>query len=219
LEPTVKEWFQDSSKTGVWSPNAQYVTSSWIRDGLKSRCISRDLKWGTPVPLEGYTDKVFYVWFDAPIGYLSITACYTDKWEQWWKNPQEVQLYQFMAKDNIPFHTVVFPCSLLGTESNYTLLNHISSTEYLNYEDGKFSKSRGVGVFGNNAKDTNIPADIYRFYLLFIRPETQDTVFSWKELAVRNNTELLNNLGNFINRTLVFLKTNFGRFDKASTAH
>ena len=114
-----------------------------------------------------------------------------------------------MAKDNIPFHTVVFPCSLLGADSNYTLLNHISSTEYLNYEDGKFSKSRGVGVFGSDAKDTKIPADVYRFYLLFIRPEMQDTVFNWGDFVRKNNTELLNNLGNFINRTLVFLESNF----------
>eukprot|EP00731_Ephydatia_muelleri_P032898 Em0024g442a len=126
---------------GVWSSNAIQITSSWIRDGLKPRCISRDLKWGTPVPLEGYADKVFYVWFDAPIGYLSITACYTKEWEKWWKNPEHVQLYQFMAKDNVPFHTVVFSSSLPGVEDNHTLL-HMSSTEYLNYEEGKFSKSR-----------------------------------------------------------------------------
>eukprot|EP00731_Ephydatia_muelleri_P032811 Em0024g355a len=209
LSSSVDQWFQRSSSEGVWSSNAIQITSSWIRDGLKPRCISRDLKWGTPVPLEGYTDKVFYVWFDAPIGYLSITACYTKEWEKWWKNPEHVQLYQFMAKDNVPFHTVVFPSSLLGAEDNYTLLNHMSSTEYLNYEEGKFSKSRGVGVFGDNAKDSNIPADIFRFYLLYIRPESQDSVFSWADLTSKHNNELLNNLGNFINRVLMFIKNSF----------
>jgi methionyl-tRNA synthetase len=114
-----------------------------------------------------------------------------------------------MAKDNVPFHTVVFPSTLLGTSVDYTLLNHISSTEYLNYEDGKFSKSRSVGVFGNDAQDTGIPADIYRFYLLYVRPETQDSTFSWSDFITKNNSELLNNLGNFINRTLTFLKNNF----------
>jgi methionyl-tRNA synthetase len=200
LQGSVNGWFLQSSEEGTWSNNAKVVTSTWLRDGLKPKCISRDLKWGTPVPLDGYTDKVFYVWFDAPIGYISITACYTHEWEKWWKNPQEVQLYQFMAKDNIPFHTVIFPSTLIGTKDNYTLLNSISSTEFLNYEDGKFSKSRGVGVFGNDAINTGIPADLYRFYLLFVRPETQDSVFNWADFALKVNTELVNNLGNFINR-------------------
>ncbi|KAK3736631.1 hypothetical protein QZH41_005599 [Actinostola sp. cb2023] len=105
--------------------------------------------------------------------YLSITANYTDQWEKWWKNPQQVTSYQFMAKDNVPFHTVVFPSTLLGADDNYTLLNSISATEYLNYEDDKFSKSRGVGVFGDNAQASGIPADIWRFYLLYMRPEGQ----------------------------------------------
>lgn len=209
LQSSVQQWSEKSAHNGNWSNNAKSVTFTWIRDGLEPRCITRDLKWGTTVPLDGYTEKVFYVWFDAPIGYLSITACYTDQWEKWWKNPEEVQLYQFMAKDNIPFHTVVFPCSLIGAQDNYTLLNHISSTEYLNYQDGKFSKSRGVGVFGTDAMSTGIPADIYRFYLLYVRPETQDSVFSWDDFSSKVNAELVNNLGNFINRTLVFLKNNF----------
>jgi methionyl-tRNA synthetase len=109
------------------------------------------LKWGTPVPLEGFEKKVFYVWFDAPIGYISITANYTADWTQWWQNPSQVSLYQFMGKDNIPFHTVIFPSSLIGSQQPWTMLEQISTTEYLNYEDGKFSKSRGIGVFGDNA--------------------------------------------------------------------
>jgi len=162
------------------------------------------------VPLDKYSGKVFYVWFDAPIGYLSITACYTEEWEKWWKNPSQVQLYQFMGKDNIPFHTVIFPSSLLGTGEDWTLLHHVNTTEYLNYEnkDGemvKFSKSRNIGVFGDGVQNTGIPAEVWRYYLLSCRPETSDTVFSWIDFAAKNNTELLANLGNFCNRCLVFL--------------
>ncbi|XP_040281674.1 methionine--tRNA ligase, cytoplasmic-like isoform X1 [Bufo bufo] len=209
LEERLEKWLEQSLATGDWTTNARYIARSWIRDGLKPRCITRDLKWGTPVPLEGFTDKVFYVWFDAPIGYISITANYTDQWEKWWKNPKQVQLYHFMAKDNVPFHSIIFPSCLLGTEDNYTLVNHLVATEYLNYEDGKFSKSRGVGVFGDMAKDTGIPADIWRFYLLFVRPEGQDSAFSWGDLMLKNNSELLNNLGNFVNRAGMFVQKFF----------
>ncbi|XP_057265662.1 methionine--tRNA ligase, cytoplasmic [Pezoporus wallicus] len=210
LEQRLEAWLEQSWATGDWTANARYITRSWIRDGLKPRCITRDLKWGTPVPLDGFRDKVFYVWFDAPIGYLSITANYTNQWERWWKNPQQVELYNFMAKDNVPFHSVIFPCSLLGADDNYTLVNHLIATEYLNYEDGKFSKSRGLGVFGDMAKDTGIPADIWRFYLLYVRPEGQDSAFSWSDLMLKNNSELLNNLGNFINRAGMFVCKFFG---------
>ncbi|KAM6289134.1 LOW QUALITY PROTEIN: methionine--tRNA ligase, cytoplasmic [Aegotheles albertisi] len=210
LEERLEPWLERSWAGGHWTANARYITRSWLRDGLKPRCITRDLTWGTPVPLDGFRDKVFYVWFDAPIGYLSITANYTEHWERWWKNPQQVELYNFMAKDNVPFHSVVFPCSLLGAEDNYTLVSHLIATEYLNYEEGKFSKSRGVGVFGDMAKDTGIPADIWRFYLLSLRPEGQDSTFCWADLLLRNNGELLNNLGNFINRAAMFVCKFFG---------
>ncbi|XP_017584175.1 PREDICTED: methionine--tRNA ligase, cytoplasmic [Corvus brachyrhynchos] len=205
LEGRLEAWLERTLATGDWTANARHITRTWLRDGLKPRCITRDLTWGTPVPLDGFRDKVFYVWFDAPIGYLSITANYTDQWERWWKNPQQVELYNFMAKDNVPFHSVVFPSSLLGADDNYTLVKHLIATEYLNYEDGKFSKSRGVGVFGDMAKDTGIPADVWRFYLLYLRPEGQDSAFSWADLLLKNNSELLNNLGNFINRAGMFV--------------
>jgi len=149
------------------------------------------------------------VWFDAPIGYISITANYTDDWELWWKNNSQVELYQFMGKDNVPFHTVIFPASLIGTNDPYTLLQHISTTEYLNYENQKFSKSRGIGVFGDSAKNADIPCEIWRYYLLAIRPESGDSNFSWDEFMERNNAELLNNIGNFINRALKFISSNF----------
>uniref|UniRef100_A0A671PFW5 Methionine--tRNA ligase, cytoplasmic n=1 Tax=Sinocyclocheilus anshuiensis TaxID=1608454 RepID=A0A671PFW5_9TELE len=209
LEDELEQWLDKSTGSGDWTANARHITHSWLRDGLKPRCITRDLRWGTPVPHEEYKEKVFYVWFDAPIGYLSITANYTDQWEKWWKNPQQVELYNFMAKDNVPFHSVVFPCSLLGAQDNYTLVNHLIATEYLNYEDTKFSKSRGVGVFGDMAKDTGIPSDVWRFYLLYLRPEGQDSAFSWSDMALKNNSELLNNLGNFINRAGMFVSKFF----------
>ncbi|XP_061894086.1 methionine--tRNA ligase, cytoplasmic isoform X1 [Entelurus aequoreus] len=209
LEAQLEQWLEKSISTGDWTSNAKQITHSWLRDGLKPRCITRDLKWGTPVPHPDFKEKVFYVWFDAPIGYLSITANYTDKWEMWWKNPDQVELYNFMAKDNVPFHSVVFPCSLLGAQDGYTLVNHLIATEYLNYEDTKFSKSRGVGVFGDMAKDTGIPSDVWRFYLLYVRPEGQDSTFSWVDMATKNNSELLNNLGNFINRGGMFVSKFF----------
>uniref|UniRef100_A0A3P8QEC5 Methionine--tRNA ligase, cytoplasmic n=1 Tax=Astatotilapia calliptera TaxID=8154 RepID=A0A3P8QEC5_ASTCA len=205
LESQLEQWLEKSTSTGDWTANAKQITRSWLRDGLKPRCITRDLQWGTPVPHADFKEKVFYVWFDAPIGYLSITANYTNEWEKWWKNPHQVELYNFMAKDNVPFHSVVFPCSLLGAQDNYTLVNHLIATEYLNYEDTKFSKSRGVGVFGDMAKDTGIPSDVWRFYLLYVRPEGQDSAFSWADMALKNNSELLNNLGNFINRAGMFV--------------
>lgn len=203
IEIEMRKWFNVSSKN--WSHNAGTICNSWLRDGLLPRCITRDLKWGVPVPLEGYQDKVFYVWFDAPIGYLSITKEYTNEWEKWWKNPKDVQLYQFMAKDNVPFHGIIFPCTLTGSPKPWTRVTNLQATEYLNYEDGKFSKSRGVGVFGDEAMNTGIPSDVWRFYLLYIRPEAQDTAFAWCDLQAKNNTELLNNLGNFVNRSLKFV--------------
>ncbi|GMY15990.1 methionine--tRNA ligase, cytoplasmic [Fagus crenata] len=205
LKDKLEEYIKKMSEAGSWSQNAIQATNAWLKEGLKSRCITRDLKWGVPVPHEGFSDKVFYVWFDAPIGYVSITSCYTPEWEKWWKNPENVELYQFMGKDNVPFHTVMFPSTLLGTDENWTLMKTISVTEYLNYEAGKFSKSKGIGVFGNDAKDTNIPVEVWRYYLLTNRPELSDTLFTWADLQAKLNSELLNNLGNFINRVLSFV--------------
>nr|XP_016478698.1 PREDICTED: probable methionine--tRNA ligase [Nicotiana tabacum] len=205
LKDRLEAYVNNMSVAGGWSQNAIYTTHAWLREGLKPRCITRDLKWGVPVPHEKYKDKVFYVWFDAPIGYVSITSCYTTEWEKWWKNPDDVELYQFMGKDNVPFHTVIFPSTLLGTGENWTLMKTISVTEYLNYEAGKFSKSKGIGVFGNDAKDTNIPVEVWRYYLLTNRPEVSDTLFTWADLQAKLNSELLSNLGNFVNRVLSFI--------------
>ncbi|MFW6216058.1 MAG: methionine--tRNA ligase [Alkalispirochaetaceae bacterium] len=205
----LEEWMKVASVEGKWSRNAIQMTQAWIRDGLRERAITRDLKWGIPVPLEKYKEKVFYVWFDAPIGYISITATHTEEWERWWKNPGEVELFQFIGKDNIPFHTVIFPSSLLGSGDNWTLLHHMSSSEYLNYEGGQFSKSKGIGVFGNDAKDTGIPADVWRFYIFYNRPETSDFTFTWKDFQEKVNGELIGNFSNLVNRTLTFLIKQF----------
>ncbi len=219
----LNEWMTETSIKGQWSENAINITKAWIRDGLNERAITRDLKWGIPVPREGYENKVFYVWFNAPIGYMSITKQLEDElkvqgkvsfdWKSWWlpeesdegKQKPPVDLFQFIGKDNIPFHTVIFPCTLLGSGHNWTKLFHMSSSEYLNYESGKFSKSHGVGVFGTDAIETGIKADAWRFYIFYNRPEKQDYQFTWKEFREKYNSELIGNLGNLVNRTLLFV--------------
>lgn len=221
-------WMDSASKEGRWADNAVSITKAWLRDGLNERAITRDLQWGIPVPREGYEHKVFYVWFNAPIGYISITKQLADElreqgkpgfdWKSWWL-PEEseeargkpgVDLFQFIGKDNIPFHTVIFPCSEIGSGHNYTKLFHMSSTEYLNYEDGKFSKSRGIGVFGTDAQESGIKADAWRFYIFYNRPEKQDYQFTWKDFRERYNGELIGNLGNLVNRTLLFVQKYYG---------
>ncbi|MDR0399778.1 MAG: methionine--tRNA ligase [Treponema sp.] len=220
--PAVKDrlesWISKASVEGFWAFNAVKMTEAWIRDGLRERAITRDLKWGIPVPKAGYENKVFYVWFDAPIGYISITGNLGAEmgldWrafvDSWWKSPGDVELFQFIGKDNIPFHTVIFPSSLLGTGEKWTMLHHMSSTEYLNYESGKFSKTRGVGVFGTDAMETGIAADIWRFYIFYNRPERADSLFTWSDFQEKVNGELIGNLGNLVNRTLSFVTRYYG---------
>jgi methionyl-tRNA synthetase len=222
ISKKLDEWMNKTSVEGKWADNAINVTKAWIRDGLNERAITRDLKWGIPVPKPGYENKVFYVWFNAPIGYISITKQLANElvkqgkqsfdWKSWWvpseseeATDKDVKLFQFIGKDNIPFHTVIFPCTLLGSSREWTKLYHMSSSEYLNYEDGKFSKSRGVGVFGTDAIETGIPADAWRFYIFYNRPEKQDFQFTWKDFQEKMNSELIGNLGNLVNRTLLFV--------------
>ncbi|KAI9105919.1 tRNA synthetases class I (M)-domain-containing protein [Phlyctochytrium arcticum] len=216
-QPRLEKWVEKSSVEGAWSTNTINITKAWLKEGLKERCITRDLKWGVPVPKDGFEKKVFYVWFDACIGYPSITANYTPEWEKWWKNPNEVQLYQFMGKDNVPFHTVVFPSTLLGTGEDWTLLHHINTTEYLQYEGGKFSKSRGIGVFGHHVVEVGVPVSVWRYYLLNNRPESGDAQFTWAGFVACNNNELLANLGNFVNRVLKFVKAKYDNVIPAYT--
>ncbi|PVH93681.1 methionyl-tRNA synthetase [Periconia macrospinosa] len=203
LQPQIETFFQESVSKGAWSNNGKHITSAWLKDGLQPRSITRDMKWGTPVPLPGYEEKVIYSWFDACIGYVSITAAYTDQWQKWWKNP-DVQLHQFIGKDNVVYHSVIFPGSQIGTGEEWTQLHHLSTTDYLTYEGGKFSKSRGIGVFGDSARKTGVPSDVWRYFLLSHRPETGDTEFTWDSFISCNNNLLLKNFGNFVNRVLKF---------------
>ncbi|GMK53768.1 hypothetical protein CspeluHIS016_0103540 [Cutaneotrichosporon spelunceum] len=222
IQSRLEEWMQGARVKGKWSSNVvitdkgEIIEPRMLGDGLRPSAVTRDLKWGVPVPSVGdkeeddkLKDKVIYVWFDAPIGYISMTKSYTDKWQEWWMNPKNVELYQFMGKDNVYFHTVLFPAMLLADGRPWTMLHNISSTQYLNYEDTKFSKSRGVGVFGNNAAETGQPASAWRYYLLSQRPETGDTSFQWSKFIASINNELLNNLGNFVNRVIKFTNAKF----------
>ena len=224
IKNLLEEWIKTASVEGFWAHNAIQMTQAWIRDGLRERAITRDLKWGIPVPKQGYEKKVFYVWFDAPIGYISITGNLGDEttmdWrsfvDKWWKKNDEVELFQFIGKDNIPFHTVIFPSSLLASGDKWTMLHHMSSTEYLNYESGKFSKSKGIGVFGSDAIETGIKSDVWRFYIFYNRPEKSDALFTWKDFQEKVNSELIGNLGNLINRTLSFVSRYYdGNIPKA----
>ena len=213
VEEKLRAWIDKTSVEGHWTQNSRAITKGFINEGLKERCITRDLKWGIKVPGDDpdMKEKVFYVWFDAPIGYISITANFVgkDNWRNWWQNPENVKLYQFMGKDNVTFHTVIFPSTLIGTKENWTLLHHLSTTEYLNYEKTKFSKSNSVGVFGDHAESTGIPSEVWRYYLISNRPETSDTDFKWDDFVAKNNNELLANLGNLVNRVLIFTEKNF----------
>lgn len=210
LQPEIESWVKQSIEKGIWPKNSRVITESWLKEGLKDRGITRDLKWGVPVPLKGFENKVLYVWFEACIGYPSITANYTPHWKDWWCNPDDVQLYQFLGKDNVPFHSVIFPGSQIGTREKWTMLHHLNATEYLNYENGKFSKSRGVGVFGNNAKEIGVSPDVWRYFLLKNRPETGDTQFEWRPFVDSNNSELLAKLGNLVNRVIKLVAASYG---------
>ncbi|KDN48599.1 hypothetical protein RSAG8_02586, partial [Rhizoctonia solani AG-8 WAC10335] len=219
VQPRLEEWIKNSWKVGRWSPNSVInsegeIVDSRLKGGLRPSPITRDLTWGVPVPKTSDKDsalmegKVLYVWFDAPFGYPSITAAYTKEWKRWWFNPNNVRLFQFMGKDNVYFHTVLWPGILFADGREWTRLHHLSTTEYLK-ESGKFSKSRGVGVFGPGAKETGIPPAVWRYYLLASRPETSDSMFSWADFIAGNNNVLLKNFGNFVNRVIKFLTDQF----------
>lgn len=205
------DWFKSNSNS--WTGAAESITSNWLSTGLKPRSITRDLKWGTRVPDtqkfgNSYASKVFYVWFDAPIGYLSIMEKEIGKDEalQWWNKDNEV--VQFMAKDNVPFHSIIFPATLAPLENTYELSQQlrIASTDYLMYEGQKFSKSKNTGLFCDDvmliAKNLNIDSDFFRLYLIYIRPETGDSNFVLNKTGFVDfvNSILINNLGNMCHR-------------------
>lgn len=200
----------------TWSSTANGITQEWLKGDLRDRCITRKLKWGTSVPYtekfgDRYENRVFYVWFDAPIGYISITADeYPDTYHLWWKSTDhDVKFVNFMAKDNVPFHSIVFPTVLMGTQDNYRIVDEIHASEYINYEGKRFSKSGGVGVFCNDAMDSEIPSDIWRFYLTYIRPETSDSSFKWDDMVMKVNNELVSNFSNVCYRIVTFTHKKF----------
>jgi methionyl-tRNA synthetase len=215
LTPEYMEWFNMmSNDKKSWTINVKDVVYNYLRNRLMPRCITRNLSWGTPIPeIESigskYVDKVLYVWWDAPIGYISITANYTKEWKKWWMG-ENIELVQFIGKDNIPFHTIIFPATLIGTHEKYILPTHINATEYLTYIGKRFSKRNNTGIFCDDVMDTNIPSDIWRYYLLRIRPENADSSFTWSDFWIKINTELVNNIGNLINRVLTFCYKSYG---------
>lgn len=210
IEPKIREWIKQSQIEENWSSNATLITQKWLKEGLQERAITRDLKWGVPVPKEGFQDKVFYVWFDAVIGYISLTKRLTPEWEKWWQEPKNTKVINFVGKDNVPFHSILFPSILLASKRPWSIVNQLAASEYLNYENTKFSKSLGTGIFGNDVQETGIPSDVWRYYLFIHRPEKADTSFLWHDFAEKVNADLIGNLGNFINRTLSFHEKYFG---------
>lgn len=191
-----------------WRPNAKAVTRAWLSKGLKPRCITRDNKWGTSiVGIPGYENKTMYCWFDAPIGYISITkALLGDEYKEWYLN-QDTTLIQTFSKDNIPFHTIMFPATLLALQTcsdNYILPKKIASTEYITCNGTKFSKSNKNGVFGDTiidiSKKLEINEDYWRYYLFKTRPEVSDTSFTWEIFVNVINSDLINCIGNLVNR-------------------
>jgi methionyl-tRNA synthetase len=214
MQEDVRNYFiGDKCKINL-SDNAYGITKSWLDKGLESRCITRDLKWGTPVPtsdefpeLDEFKNKVFYVWFDAPIGYLSILAHNNENWKYWLKDSNVVQ---FFAKDNCTFHSIIYPATIMGSGLDYPIVNKISCTEYLTYEGGKFSKSMNLGIFGDHvirlSNAQSIDADYWRYYLAHIRPESKDSSFDWQQFAQVIKVDLNSKIGNFINRCVSLSK-------------
>ena len=191
---------QNFVETHEWNSMTKGIARKWLHEGLKERCISRDLKWGIPIP---NSDKVFYVWFDAPNAYISITRDLLgkEKSDTWWKNATDVVYTQFMAKDNVPFHAIFWPAMLMGTGKDWKQVDVLKSFAWLTYEGGKFSTSQKRGIFMDQALNL-YPSDYWRYYLLAHIPETDDADFSFENFAQTINKDLANILGNFVNRTI-----------------
>lgn len=214
LQDELKKWLQ--TKEFEWPEVAYSIAQKWLKEGLQERCITRDLKWGFSVPKEGFENKVFYVWFDAPIGYIGITKQWSDEkpdsrnWEDWWLNADDVQYVEFMGKDNVPYHTITFPATLIGTGENWKKVDYLKGMNYLTFNGGKFSKSEHRGVFCDNAIE-EFPADYWRYWLMANAPETSDSSFTFDAFASTINKDLNDVLGNFINRVLKMTSSNFGQ--------
>ncbi len=206
-QPWLEQWILNDHKE--WRSNVYGQCKSWLDTGLKPRAVTRDLNWGIPVPVEGAEGKVLYVWFDAPIGYISNTKeLLPDTWEQWWKS-EDTRLVHFIGKDNIVFHCIVFP-AMLKAHGDYVLPDNVPSNEFLNLEDDKISTSRNWAVWLNEyLVDFPGKQDVLRYVLTANAPETKDNNFTWKDFQARNNNELVAVYGNFVNRALVLTKKYF----------
>ncbi len=199
-EPWLREWILESHKE--WKPNVYGQCKSWIDGGLNPRAVTRDLDWGIPVPVAGAEGKVLYVWFDAPIGYISATKEWTKDWTKWWKDP-ETKLVHFIGKDNIVFHCIIFP-TVLKAEGSYILPDNVPANEFLNLEGDKISTSRNWAVWLHEyLEDFPGKEDVLKYTLTANAPETKDNDFTWKDFQTRNNSELVAIFGNFVNRALV----------------
>lgn len=205
-EPWLKKWILEDHKE--WKTNVYGQCKSWLDQGLQPRAVSRDLDWGVPVPVEGAEGKVLYVWFDAPIGYISATRELTEQWELYWKDP-DTRMIHFIGKDNIVFHCIVFP-AMLKAEGSYILPDNVPANEFLNLENDKISTSRNWAVWLHEyLEDFPGDQDVLRYALCASAPETKDNDFTWKEFRNRNNNELVAILGNFVNRALILTNKYF----------
>ena len=208
-EKWLSEWILDGHKE--WRSNVYGQVKSWIDGGLQPRAVSRDLDWGVPVPVEGAEGKVLYVWFDAPIGYISNTQeLLPQSWEKWWKS-EDTKLVHFIGKDNIVFHCIVFPSMLKAYGDGYILPENVPANEFLNLEGDKISTSRNWAVWAHEYLE-QFPGkeDVMRYVLTANAPETKDNDFSWKDFQTRNNSELVAIFGNFVNRAIVLTHKYFG---------
>ncbi len=216
-EEWLRKWILEGHKE--WRPNVYGQVKSWLDGGLQPRAVTRDLDWGVPVPVEGAEGKVLYVWFDAPIGYISNTReLLPDSWEKWWKSP-DTRLIHFIGKDNIVFHCIVFPSMLKAYGDGYILPDNVPANEFLNLEGDKISTSRGWAVWAHEyLKDFPGQQDVLRYVLTANAPETKDNDFSWKDFQQRNNSELVAVFGNFVNRAVVLTHKYFeGRVPECGT--
>jgi methionyl-tRNA synthetase len=206
-EPWLKKWILEDHKE--WKTNVYGQCKSWLDQGLQPRAVSRDLDWGVPVPVSGAKGKVLYVWFDAPIGYISATKELTPDWELYWKD-KETKMVHFIGKDNIVFHCIIFP-SMLKAEGSFILPDNVPANEFLNLENDKISTSRNWAVWLHEyLEDFPGKQDVLRYSLCANAPETKDNDFTWKDFQARNNNELVAILGNFVNRTLVLTNNYYG---------
>ena len=213
LADQVRDWIEGNTH---WPNLPRSIALKWLDEGLQDRDITRDLEWGVPVERPGMEHKVWYVWFDAPIGYIAATKEWADAdpsggrdWRSWWYDSPDVTYTEFMGKDNVAFHTVSFPITLIGSGEPWHKVDFLKAFNWLTYEGGKFSTSQGIGVFMDDALEL-LPADCWRWFLIANAPESDDSSFTWPLFQQAVNGDLGGKLGNFVNRTLSLTRKQFG---------